>query len=211
MAEPGQSVHQHGPVNNTAARAGRLKVLPGYEEPPALLAAGEALPGLQLNKHGNHTLRVVDITVPADAHLVLLEVAGRRPDILVEVGSVKVQAVDVVSRVFSIGAADLPEKGMGKADTELQYKLMGTYLKLLNEHDYLPAAICFYTEGVKLAVDGSPFTGELQALEAKGIRMILCGTCLNYFGLQEKVQIGILGAMTDIIEAQWQAKKVITI
>lgn len=105
----------------------------------------------------------------------------------------------------------IPKNGMGAADLALQHKLISTYLKLLNEHDYLPAAICFYTEGVKLATEGSTVIEVLKALEAKGVRLILCGTCLNYFDLQEKVQVGIVGGMTDIIEAQWNAEKVISI
>jgi selenium metabolism protein YedF len=105
----------------------------------------------------------------------------------------------------------ITNNGMGQADLALQHKLISTYLKLLNEHDYLPAAICFYTEGVKLAVEGSPVLNELKALESKGVRLILCGTCLNHFCLQEKVEVGIMGGMTDIIEAQWQAEKVISI
>jgi len=101
--------------------------------------------------------------------------------------------------------------GMGKADTTLQRKLLQTYLTLLNEHDLLPAAICFYTEGVKLVVDGSPVLDLLKSLEAKNVRLIVCSTCLNYFGLIDKVKVGIVGGMTDILEAQWQAEKVITI
>jgi selenium metabolism protein YedF len=101
--------------------------------------------------------------------------------------------------------------GMGQAEAELRYKLIGTYLKLLNEHNYLPAAICFYTRGVKLTVEGSPVIDTLQALEAKGVRLVICSTCLNFFGLQEQVRVGIPGGMTDIIEAQWRAQKVITL
>jgi hypothetical protein len=101
--------------------------------------------------------------------------------------------------------------GMGRADTELQHKLAGTYFRLLAEHDLLPGVICFYTDGVKLVCEGSPILGELRALEAKGVRLVLCGTCLNHFGLTEKVQVGIVGGMTDIIEAQWRAEKVVTL
>jgi len=100
---------------------------------------------------------------------------------------------------------------MGKADQALQHKLVGTYLHLLNEHNLLPAAICLYTDGVKLAVEGSPVIEQLKELEAKGVRLILCSTCLNYFGLTDRVQVGIVGGMADIIEAQWQAEKVISI
>ncbi len=101
--------------------------------------------------------------------------------------------------------------GMGQADQPLQHILIGTYLSLLNEHDLLPAVICFYTNGVKLVVEGSPVLAQLQALEAKGVHLVICQTCLNYFGLADKVKVGIVGGMTDIIEAQWQAKKVITL
>ena len=101
--------------------------------------------------------------------------------------------------------------GMGKADTTLQHKLIQTYLTLLKDHNMLPAAICFYTDGVKLVVDGSPVLDLLKSLEAKNVRLIVCSTCLNYFGMIDKVKVGIVGGMTDILEAQWQAEKVITI
>ena len=101
--------------------------------------------------------------------------------------------------------------GMGKSDQELQHKLIKTYLTLLNKNDYLPSVIAFYTDGVKLLVSGSPVLEELEALEAKGVRLIACGTCLNHFGLQDDLQVGLQGGMTDIIEAQWRAEKVITL
>lgn len=101
--------------------------------------------------------------------------------------------------------------GMGQADLPLQHKLITTYLKLLLDSNLLPAAICFYTDGVKLVVEGSPVLEQLQALEAKGVHLVVCQTCLNYFGLAEKVKVGVVGGMTDIIEAQWRAEKVITL
>ena len=63
----------------------------------------------------------------------------------------------------------------------------------------------------KLMVSGSPVLEELKTLEAKGVRLIACGTCLNYFGLADDLQVGLQGGMTDIIEAQWRAEKVITL
>lgn len=101
--------------------------------------------------------------------------------------------------------------GMGNAEAQLQLKLIGTYLNLLLENDELPAAICFYTEGVRLAVEGSPVLAQLQSLEDLGVRLILCSTCLNYFELVDKVKVGIVGSMSDIIEAQWKSEKVISI
>lgn len=105
----------------------------------------------------------------------------------------------------------ITNNGMGKADVELQQKLIGIFLSLVDEHSYLPAAICFYTEGVKLVVEESPVLIHLKSLEARGVRLIVCQTCLNYYHLGDRVQVGIVGGMADILEAQWKADKVITL
>lgn len=101
--------------------------------------------------------------------------------------------------------------GMGDAEPELQQALIKTYFKLLDENDILPAAICFYANGVHLVVKDSPVLDSLKSLESKGVRLILCSTCLNYYNLTDRVQVGIVGGMTDIIEAQRRAEKVISI
>lgn len=105
----------------------------------------------------------------------------------------------------------ITHNGMGQADETLQHKLIQTYLKLLEDSNTLPAAICFYTEGVKLVARGSPVIEVLRALEARGVHMVICSTCLNYYGLQDQVEVGVVGGMPDIIEAQWRSDKVITL
>jgi sulfur relay (sulfurtransferase) complex TusBCD TusD component (DsrE family) len=100
---------------------------------------------------------------------------------------------------------------MGQAEAALQKTLIEKYLELLLKGEDLPAAICFYTEGVRLVVEGSSVLEQLSALEQKGVRLIICATCLNYFGLRESVQVGIVGGMGDILEAQSRADKVITL
>ena len=105
----------------------------------------------------------------------------------------------------------ITRNGMGHAEAELQQKLITTYLTMLDENDMLPGAICFYADGVMLVVEGSPVLDVLKSLEAKGVRLIVCNTCLKYSNLTDKVQVGIVGGMHDIIEAQWHAKIVIAI
>ena len=105
----------------------------------------------------------------------------------------------------------ITEEGIGSANVQLQQKLLTTYLNLLLQNDSLPAAICFYTNGVKLVVEGSPFLEQLFQIEAKGVRLIVCSTCLSYFELTDKVKVGIIGGMPDILEAQTKAAKVITL
>jgi intracellular sulfur oxidation DsrE/DsrF family protein len=100
---------------------------------------------------------------------------------------------------------------MGKGPEELQLTLIGKYLQLLDQNGVLPAVICFYTEGVKLVTDGSPVLEQLRALEKKGVRLVVCSTCLNYFGLADQLALGIAGGMNDILEAQLKAEKVITL
>jgi len=101
--------------------------------------------------------------------------------------------------------------GMGSGVPELQHKLLDTYLRVLMENGTLPAAICFYTEGVKLVVEDSPLLERLSEIEKRGVHLIVCSTCLNFFGLTDKVRVGIVGGMSDIVEAQIRAAKVISI
>lgn len=102
--------------------------------------------------------------------------------------------------------------GMGSTEAaELRHKLLDTYFKLLIESNMLPGAVCFYTDGIKMVIEDSPMLDTLSALEERGVHLIVCKTCLDYFGLADKISVGVVGGMTDIIAAQWQAEKVITL
>ena len=102
--------------------------------------------------------------------------------------------------------------GMGISDDQpLKENLAKTFLTLTRQMDPLPKAICFYTDGVKLACEGSLLLDELSTLEENGVRLILCQTCLNTYKLNDRVRVGIVGGMGDIITAMWQADKVIMI
>lgn len=102
-------------------------------------------------------------------------------------------------------------EGMGSASPDLQLKLFATYVRLLLENGTLPGALCFYTDGVKLAVEGSAVLESLSRLQERGVHLVLCKTCLDYFGLAEKVRVGVVGGMGDILAAQTMAAKVISL
>jgi intracellular sulfur oxidation DsrE/DsrF family protein len=102
-------------------------------------------------------------------------------------------------------------EGMGAAPHDLQVTLITTYLKLLIENELKPVAICFYGNGVKLVVEGSPVLGLLETLESRGVHVVICMTCLKYFNLSDKVRVGIVGGMGDILAAQLKAAKVISL
>ena len=104
--------------------------------------------------------------------------------------------------------------GMGQADTALTHKLASAYLNVLDlqdDDDRLPQAICFYADGVKLTVKGSPVLEELRSLANKGVRLVVCTTCLNFFELFDDLAVGQAGGMKDIVEVQWAVEKVITL
>jgi len=101
--------------------------------------------------------------------------------------------------------------GMGHAEPELQQKLIKTWLMVTEASGHLPEVICFYADGVKLAVGDSPVLEELKRWEAVGVHLILCKTCLDHFGLTDEAAVGVVGGMGDIVAAQQMAAKVITL
>ena len=103
------------------------------------------------------------------------------------------------------------QNGMGAGSEELGLKLIGNYFKLLDAEGRLPKIIVFYNAGVKLICEDSLALEALQNLESKGVRMLACKTCLEYYQLLDKVKIGAIGSMPDIITLQADADKVINL
>jgi sulfur relay (sulfurtransferase) complex TusBCD TusD component (DsrE family) len=103
------------------------------------------------------------------------------------------------------------QNGMGAGPEPLPLILAGRYLSLTIESGEYPAKILFYTEGIHLACSGSPVLDQLQLLETKGVELILCKTCLDFFKRTDQVKAGIIGGMGDILEAIQKADKVITL
>ena len=75
----------------------------------------------------------------------------------------------------------------------------------------LPRSILFMNDGVKLPVGDSQVVEHLNALQGKGVEVLVCGTCLNFYGLTEQLQTGTVSNMFDIVSAMQAAGKVITL
>jgi len=101
--------------------------------------------------------------------------------------------------------------GLGHGDAELTRRMIGTYLRTLAEMSMRPVAIVFYTDGVKLVVDDSPCLAELRSLAQAGVRLLACRTCLDFYGLIDRVAVGEVGNMAQVVELQAAAKKVVTV
>jgi tRNA 2-thiouridine synthesizing protein A len=101
--------------------------------------------------------------------------------------------------------------GLGRAGPQLQDILLHNFLRTLADRDPASFQLVFYTDGVKLVAADSPALLDLHVLEAKGVMMLACGTCLDYFHLRERVAVGRVSSMPEIIETFARAERVVTV
>lgn len=98
---------------------------------------------------------------------------------------------------------------MGEGDEKLGRALMKGYLYALTEQPLLPRTILMYNSGAKLSVLGSDSLQDLKLLESQGVEVLTCGTCLNHYGLTEKLGVGSVTNMYVICGKLSEAVKVI--
>jgi selenium metabolism protein YedF len=98
---------------------------------------------------------------------------------------------------------------MGEGDPELGKVLMETFLDNLKLQGHLPTHVILYNSGVKLAMKQSPVCSSLSELEEMGTRIVLCGTCIDHFGLQYEIGVGMITNMMTITETMASAGHVI--
>jgi selenium metabolism protein YedF len=100
---------------------------------------------------------------------------------------------------------------LGRGDDLLGAKLMGNFIATLKEMGPELWCVVLLNSGVKLAVAGSEVLSGLRDLEQAGVRLLVCGTCLNHFQLLEAKEVGETTNMLDIVTAMQLADKVITL
>ncbi len=100
-------------------------------------------------------------------------------------------------------------EGIGRGDDALGATLMAAFLDTLSHFADSLSHVIFVNGGAKLAVDGSPVLEQLHHLEGMGVRVLVCGTCLNHFGLKERLAVGSVSNMYAIIEVLAAAGRVI--
>jgi len=99
---------------------------------------------------------------------------------------------------------------MGRGNDELGFVLVKAFLHTIAVQDTKPNVMVFYNTGVKLAVQGSDVLDDLKKLESEGVQILVCGTCLNYFEIKDKLVVGIVSNMYDIVETMSQAGRLLT-
>ena len=98
---------------------------------------------------------------------------------------------------------------MGCGSEELGRALIKAFLFALTQQDELPGTVIFYNSGVNLTCEGSASLEDLRNLVSQGVSVISCGTCLNFYGLKEKLAVGEVSNMYEIVERQRKADLII--
>lgn len=87
---------------------------------------------------------------------------------------------------------------LGQGERELGRLLMGAFFYALTEMEEKPKRIVLMNSGVKVAVTGAKELEDLRKLQEAGVELVACGTCLDYYGLKESLEVGIISNMYDI-------------
>lgn len=106
------------------------------------------------------------------------------------------------------------QEGLGvveQQEREFGLEMFERFLHTLESQPRKPSAICFYTAGVKLVCDGSPVIPALRLIEGMGVRLLSCRSCLEYYGLKDRLLVGETGGMNDILRLLLEADHVVTV
>ena len=98
---------------------------------------------------------------------------------------------------------------MGNGDEALGAFLMKAFLKTLLDLETRPSRLILLNSGVQLAAQGSKVLDSLKALSDKGVEIVACGSCLEFYGLKEKLEVGAVSNMFDILQSMMEADRVI--
>ena len=98
---------------------------------------------------------------------------------------------------------------MGNGDDTLGKNLIKSFLFALTNVDPLPDYILFYNSGVLLAAEGSPALEDLKNLEKAGGKIMSCGICAGNFNVKEKIAVGIISNMYDIVDTQMHSDRIL--
>ncbi|OHB69887.1 MAG: hypothetical protein A2V70_02365 [Planctomycetes bacterium RBG_13_63_9] len=115
------------------------------------------------------------------------------------------QAPAAGPRVVAMVASDR----FGEGEEELGRILMRAFIKTLKDVDPRPGKVIFANAGVRLTTEGSDLIDDIRALESGGVEIISCGTCLDYYRLLDKLQVGVASNMYEIASTLVQADRIV--
>jgi len=122
-----------------------------------------------------------------------------------------------VAEVMDARAAPAPgktvvfvaDRGLGRSDPELGGLLMRAFMATVADLPQPPDVVVLMQGGVRLACEGSPVLEALARLQENGAQVLVCGTCLDFFGLMDKLKAGRISNMAEIVDSLMAAGRVI--
>lgn len=99
----------------------------------------------------------------------------------------------------------------GRGDDVLGAKLMDSFLDVIGGPSRTPTVVAMVNSASKLACEGSPVLDHLHALEQSGCRILVCTTCLNFFGIKATLKVGEASTMPEIVDSMLAEGKVVTL
>ena len=105
--------------------------------------------------------------------------------------------------------AVLSANTMGNGEEQLGKILMKSFIFALTKQDQLPETILCYNSGAYLTCEGSDSLEDLKSLEAEGVKILTCGTCLDFYNLKEKLAVGGVTNMYEIVEIMENAGTIV--
>lgn len=106
------------------------------------------------------------------------------------------------------------QDGLGSvapADAEFGLDMFDRFIHSLEGQPNKPQAICLYTQGVKLACEGSKAVFGLRMIQGMGVRILICKTCLDHYALVDQVAVGEVSSMAEISKLLMEADHVVTV
>ena len=189
----------------------------GLACPGPVLKTKDALAGL---RSGEKLSVFVDNDAARDNVIRFVQSCGNAAKVISQTeGSIEIEVTrgsDPVEtrRTPDAGAAPVIFVGsdvMGRGDDKLGAILVGAMLGALGETKPRPSALVLMNAGVKLATEGSEALAKLEKLEELGIEILVCGTCLDYFQLKDRLATGKVSNMFTILETFLKAGNVVAV
>ncbi|MBA7605825.1 hypothetical protein ES703_12960 [subsurface metagenome] len=100
---------------------------------------------------------------------------------------------------------------MGRGDDKLGKILIRAFFPTLFEIKPQPDKIIFMNSGVELTVEGSEVIDSLRMIEEEGMEILVCGTCLDFFNLKDKIKVGHISNMFEIVDSLINSDKILTL
>ena len=189
----------------------------GEQCPIPVVKATKALNEMQggvLEVHVDNTIAVQNLQRMAAGRSLEAKAEAKAEDhyiVTIPVGESEAPAPDCgcAPMVYGDTIVVIDTNVMGRGSDELGTTLLKGFVYAVSQLPELPKTIILYNGGVQLAVEGSDSLQDLQEMERQGVEILACGTCLNYYGLGEKLALGSVTNMYSIVEKLASAGKII--